>query len=232
MGEFIDNLQKLQQEATKLKLAVEADCCRRTSEVARLWTRIDEFAAKFADEIVRPMPSVAERGEEFADAPAMEDATFAAMRKSARSGQDLIRRMGAQSALIRVIRNAVLEKRQRLVALKKRIASGESGEAEVAVAQSRLKFVEDGIRALMLRLYVVTKDFAQSRKTLMSRIVALTTEVSEMLPKDDDKVKICFCGTSADIDNSLRLLGEMEATLKAGDRRGVASAAFGGRAKL
>lgn len=225
-----DAIKPLRDDVLALKLAAEAGWKQYEKATKDIVERVDRLMEIYANQIVAPMPSVKDRGEEMQDAPTMDDEAFARLRKNANSGQDLVKRMGALSALLVTIRNAVIEKRQRLAALDSRVANGEAGEAEVAVARSRKKFIEDGLIVLMKRLWAVTEDFAKTRKTLMSRIVMLSNEVSVTLPKNSDMVKSCFSGVNADIESSMRLINEIEGNLKAGEKR-LPATAFGGRSK-
>ena len=225
-----DAIKPLRDDVLALKLAAEAGWKQYEKATKDIVERVDRLMEIYANQIVAPMPSVKDRGEGMQDAPTMDDEAFARLRKNANRGQDLVKRMGALSALLITIRNAVIEKRQRLAALDSRVANGEAGEAEVAIARSRKKFIEDGLIVLIKRLWAVTEDFAKTRKTLMSRIVMLSNEVAETLPKNNDRVKSCFSGVSADIETSMRLINEIEGKLKAGEKR-LQATAFGGRSK-
>lgn len=225
-----DAIKPLRDDVLALKLAAEAGWKQYEKATKDIVERVDRLMEIYANQIVAPMPSVKDRGEGMEDAPTMDDEAFARLRRNANRGQDLVKRMGALSALLVTIRNAVMEKRQRLAALDSRVANGEAGEAEVAIARSRKKFIEDGLIVLMKRLWAVTEDFAKMRKTLMSRIVMLSNEVSVTLPKNSDMVKSCFSGVNADIETSMRLINEIEAGFKAGEKR-LPATAFGGRSK-
>lgn len=226
----LTELGRLSDKLTTLKLAVEADGDKRMKELAALAQRVADMGQTFGEEIVKPLPRMAERVEELKDAPAMEDFNFAVLRRNAKRGDNLIKTMGMQSALIKVVLLAVAEKSNRLKALDERIRNGSAGEAEVAVAQSRKRHVEEGVKVLRKRLWAVTEDFAKTRKRLMSRIVALSNEVAETLPKNSNMVKCCFSGVNADIETSMRLINEIEAGFKAGEKR-LPATAFGGRSK-
>jgi len=207
-----EKLSALTAELTRQRVAVEA-------HDAKLREAIDALRREFDLAVVAPLPRWSDRLDvDAGDVASMEDVAFAKLRTGITRERDLVKRVAAQAALVKLVVCAIAEKRKRLKALEERIKGGSAGEAEVKVAQRRKAFITEGVKVLRRRLNAVVGDFARSRKALLSRMVTLTTEVAAVVPESDDYIKSAFSADAGNIENSLRLLDEAEAQFKAGSR--------------
>ena len=198
------------------------------SRFTRLLSGLAELQDAFTFAAVAPLPRWSDRLDADAgDVATMEDAAFAKLRSRLTRDKDLVKRLAGQSALVKLVIAAVAEKRKRLKALDERIKAAPAKPTgaernELAVAQRRRAFIVEGVKVLRRRLNAVVGDFARTRKALLSRIVALTTEVADTVPPRDDYIKSAFTVDGGNIENSLRLLDEAEARLKEGSRSKLA----------
>lgn len=212
-----EKLSALTAELTRQRVAVEA-------HDAKLREAIDALRREFELAVVAPLPRWSDRLDvDAGDVASMEDVAFAKLRTGITRERDLVKRVAAQAALVRVVVGAIAEKRKRVKALDERIKAApakptDAEQNELAVAQRRRAFIIEGVKVLRRRMNAVVGDFARSRKTLLARIVTLTTEVAAVVPEADDYIKSAFSVDAGNIDNSLNLLGEAEARLKAGSR--------------
>lgn len=205
---------------TQQKVAAE-------EQYTKMREAVDALRREFGAAVVAPLPRWADRLDADAgDVASMEDAAFARLRTGITRERDLVKRVAGQSALVKLVVCAIAEKRKRLKALDERIkaspADTEAEKNELNVANHRKAFIIEGVKVLRRRLNAVVGDFARSRKALLSRVVALTTEVVETVPPRDDYIKSAFTVDSGNIENSLRLLDEAEARLKEGSRSKLA----------
>lgn len=184
--------------------------------------------------IVNPMPEWKHRDIPDEDAvELMEDEAFAKMRSAVAAEKDAMQRLCAQSSLVKVVASVIAKKRDRIAKLTERVKSGDAGsEAEVAIAKKRIAHIEQMLTVLSDRFSAVVGDFAHTRKQVVSKLVNLTTILDEICPKGCTAYAIRFgCGQD-DIDNSLRLLAEMNGRMKvAPQSRRTGTLAFGGRNK-
>lgn len=221
-----ERIAALSAELTRERLAADA-------RNMRMREAVDALRREFEMTVITPLPPWDERLDaEDRHAATMEDEAFAKLRTRVTRERDLLKRVAAQSALVRLVMCAISEKRNRLKALEERIKSGSADEAEVKVAQRRKTFILETMKVLKQRLNAVVGDFARSRKTLLSRVVALTTEVADTVPRGDDYVRSAFSVEAGNIANSLRLLGEMEACFKENQKSVIPGVlGFAGRGK-
>lgn len=209
-------LSEMTAELTRQRLAAD-------SRASRMLEAFDTLRREFEMAEVAPLPKWNGRVDfDTGDVATMEDEAFAKLRVGVTRERDLAKRMAGQSALARLVVGAIAEKRKRLKALDERIANGSADEAEIGVARRRKTFINEGVEVLCRRLNAVLRDFARSRKALLSRVVALTTEIVAVVPRYDDVVKGIFSATPCDIRSSLGLLGEAEERLREGSRSKLA----------
>lgn len=226
-----EKLSALTAELTRQRVAVEA-------HDAKLREAIDALRREFELAVVAPLPRWSDRLDvDAGNVASMEDVAFAKLRTGITRERDLVKRVAAQAALVRVVVGAIAEKRKRVKALDERIKAApakptDAEQNELAVALRRRAFIVEDVKVLRRRMNAVVGDFARSRKTLLSRMVTLTTEVAAVVPESDDYIKSAFSVDAGNIENSLRLLDESEAQLKTGSRSKFAGISeLKGRAK-
>jgi len=191
-----------------------------------------DIADAFDTSVVAPLPTwndVALPNED--EIPTMEDDTFIKMRKNMARQKDVIKRMIAAAALVRVVYSAIGDKNNRIESLKKRIDNGNADDAEVAVANSRIIYIRKIVVALRKRLNACITDFAAARHNALTAVCKATTMVESLYPDGDETLASLFSRTRADSKDAIRLIAESEDRIKSGRRVMHKGAAFGERAK-
>ena len=184
--------------------------------------------------IARPMPSWTLKNVPDEDeTKIMADEAFAEMRTSAANEKDPMKRLCAQAALVKVIVGVMSTKVDRLSKLTERMNSGDAGsEAEIAVAKRRFAHIEQIMVTLKERLVVSVGDFARTRKHIMAKLVNLTSTLDRLFPRGCDAYADTFRTMDNDIENSLRMLSEMNEHMKTKPAKTkLPTLAFGGRNK-